>query len=246
MEKQNEMELDLGVLMLYLLQKSKIIAVVTLLVAAAAFGISSFALPVQYTASTRVYVLNRNGGSDLSYSDYQVADQMIEDYSILITGTNVTREVISRLELNMTEEKLEKMIRVEVLKNTRILQISVKDTDPVRAAEIANCVRTVASEQIKTIMAAEAVNLIYEAETPREPSGPDVLKITLFSALGGLLTASMYFGILCVLDDGIRTEEDVASQLNLCVLSVIPNSQLLEKRDNPRRDTEIRKYAGKK
>lgn len=244
MEKGTEMELDLGALMLHLLKKSKIIGAVTLLTAIGAFCVSSFLIPVRYTASTRVYVLNNNTGSDLSYSDYQLADQMIEDYSILITGTNVTKEVISRLKLAVTEEKLEKMIRVEVLRNTRILQISVKDTDPQRAAEIANCVRTVASDQIKRIMAVEAVNLIYEAQTPLEPSGPDVLKITLFSALGGMVLAAMYFAISHVTDDSIRTEEDVAAQLNLCVLSVVPDSEALQRRDNPRGNTEMKKHAG--
>lgn len=239
MERQNEMELDLGALMLCLLKKSKMILAASLLAAVVAFAVSSFVIPVRYTASTRVYVLNHNGGGDLSYSDYQLADQMIEDYSVLITGANVTKEVISQMGLAVTEEKLEKMIQVEVPKNTRILQISVRDTDPVRAAEIANCVRTVASDQIQRIMAVEAVNLIYEAETPQKPSGPDVLKITLLSALGGLLLAATYFGILHVMDDGIRTEEDVAAQLNLCVLSAVPNSEALQRRDNPRGSTEV-------
>lgn len=244
MGKQNEIEIDLGVLFLYLLKKIKVIAFGTLLFLVTALIVSSIFLPVQYTATTRVYVLNRDTGNDVSYSDYQVANQMIEDYRVLITGVNVTKEVIQQLKLEMTEEDLEKMIQIEVLKNTRILQIGVEDIDPVRAANIANCVREVASAQIKDIMDVEAVNLIYEAETPMEPSGPNVVKITLLTAAAGMFLIVVYYGFVCVMDDAIRTEEDVETYLNLSVLSVIPNSDVLEKRDDSRDKAEFKKNAG--
>ena len=93
---------------------------------------------------------------------------------------------------------------------------------PQRAADIANCVRNVASQQLESIMDVDAVNLVYEAEVPERKSGPSVVKNTAIAALLGLLCAVGIFVIIYVLDDTIRTEEDVERHLGLSVLGVIP------------------------
>jgi capsular polysaccharide biosynthesis protein len=166
---------------------------------------------------------------DISYSDYQIANQMIEDYKVLITGANVTQAVVEKLNLEISEDVLEKMIRLEAPKNTRFLEISITDTDPARAVLIANAVREVACTEIKRIMDVEAVNLVYEAEMPKKPSGPPVLNITVLCAGVALCVLMLYFSIRHMMDDSIRTEEDVAARLGLNVLAVIPSSDKIKK-----------------
>ena len=216
MKNEFEMEIDLQDMLLYLLKKMKIILPLVCFCATVAFLISSQFMPVMYTASTRIYVLNREDGIDISYSDYQVANQMIEDYKVLITGANVTQAVVDKLELQISKDALEKMIRLDAPKNTRFLEISITDTDPARAVLIANTVR-------------EIVNLVYEAEMPQKPSGPPVLKITILSACTALCVLMLFFSIRHMMDDSIRTEEDVAARLGLNVLTVIPNSDKIKK-----------------
>ena len=229
MKNEFEMEIDLQDMLLYLLKKMKIILPLVCFCATVAFLISSQFMPVMYTASTRIYVLNREDGIDISYSDYQVANQMIEDYKVLITGANVTQAVVDKLELQISKDALEKMIRLDAPKNTRFLEISITDTDPARAVLIANTVREIACEEIKRIMDVEAVNLVYEAEMPQKPSGPPVLKITMLSACTALCVLMLFFSIRHMMDDSIRTEEDVAARLGLNVLTVIPNSDKIKK-----------------
>ena len=132
MKKEVELEIDLWDLMLHMMKKSKSILLVALLCAVLALMVGCL-LPSEYTASTRIYVLNRERGLDISYSDYQVADQMLADYKVLITGANVTQEVIDKLELPMTKDELEKIIRLEAPKDTRFLEISITSKDPVQA-----------------------------------------------------------------------------------------------------------------
>jgi capsular polysaccharide biosynthesis protein len=177
-------------------------------------------------------VLNRERGIEISYSDYQIANQMIADYQVLITGENVTQEVIRKLELPMTKETLEKMIHLESPKDTRFLEISITSEDPVKAMTIANTVREIACVEIERIMDVEAVNLVYEAELPQRPSGPPMLKITVISGILSFFLMMMYYSLRYIMDDSIRTEEDVEAHLGLHVLAVIPNSDKLSRQKN--------------
>ena len=61
MKKEVELEIDLWDLTLHMIRKYKSILLVALLCAGLALAVSRM-LPPQYTASTRIYVLNREQG----------------------------------------------------------------------------------------------------------------------------------------------------------------------------------------
>lgn len=224
MGKENEVEIDLLDLARYL--KKKIWIIISICVVCALGGLisSQFFMTSQYTASTRVYVLNRSNENNVVYSDFQISSQLLNDYKVLITGQNVTKEVVNKLGLNMKAEKLAKKIRVTAPNDTRVLQISVTDTNPQRAADIANAVREIASQQIEKIMAVDAVNVVYEADVPDSPSSPNVKRNAVLAAVLGGIVSVVILTIICVSDDTIRTEEDVERYLGLSTLGVIPAS----------------------
>lgn len=225
MEKENE--IDLIDLLYYLKKKPWIIALVVVVCAAIGLVYTAVFVDTEYTARTRIYVLNRSD-SDLSYSDFQISNQVMDDYVVLITGENVTKQVVKALELDMKPGAVGNMIDVTAPNDTHILQISVTDTDAQRAADIANCVREVASVQIKDIMGVDAVNLVYEAEVPQHKSGPSLTMNTLIAAVIGFAAVVAVLVIIYLLDDTIRTEEDVERHLGLSVLGVIPVSLEME------------------
>lgn len=225
MERQNEeMEIDLLELFYYLKKKIVVLVAVCLVCAVAGFvGTKLFITPT-YTTNTRMYVLNRSNENNVLTSDFQIATYVMNDYKALITGQNVTKEVISRLGLKMKPETLSKKIQVTSPENTRVLQINITDTNPKKAADIANTVREVASLQIKQIMDVDAVQTVYEAEVPKEPSGPNTMRNTALAGILGLVIAVAVYTVIFLLDDTIRTEEDVTRYLGLGTLGVIPVS----------------------
>jgi len=226
MDYQNEeFEINLLELIGYWKKKMLIIIAVTLVCGALGYAVTHYFMPPEYTATTRMYVLNRSSDTHISSSDYSVSNYMVSDYGVLITGKNVTKEVIEQLGLDMTTAELTQMLQVEAIDNTRVLQITVVDNDATRAAEIANCVREVASVQIKDIMDVDAVNLVYEATTPEKKSGPSVMKNTMLTAMLGLLATVAILTVIHLMDDTIRTEEDVERYLRLSVLGTIPASK---------------------
>ena len=227
MENQNELKIDLLELLNYQKKKILIIAAAFAACAVARFLVSSLFITPKYTASTRVYVLNRTNETNVVYADFQTSTQMLNDSKVLILGENVTKEVIKELNLDMKPQKLANKIHVTSPDNTRVLQISVTDSDPELAASIANTVRQEAVVQLETIMAVDAVNLVYEASVPTAPSSPNVMRNTALAALLGLVGAVAVLSVVFVLDDTIRTEEDVERYLGLSTMGVIPESDEL-------------------
>ena len=225
MENRNEeMEIDLMELFRYLKKRIVIIVAVCLVCAVVGFLFTKLFMTPEYTAETRMYVLNRSNSNSVVSSDFSVSNYMLNDYKVLITGQNVTKEVIDRLNLDMKPGTLSGMIKVTSPDDTRVLQVSITHTDPQLAADIANCVREVAAEQIQEIMAIDAVKLVYEAEVPQSPSGPNTMRNTALAGILGLVIAVGVYAVIFILDDTIRTEEDVTRYLGLGTLGVIPAS----------------------
>ena len=212
MDQQTVFEIDLLGLFRYLKRKLRIIALVTVLCAVMSFLVSCFVLPREYIASTRVYVLSRSVSDGLDSYDFAMSNYMISDLEVLITGRNVTESVIGKLNLDMTHEALSRKIVVSAEGNTRVLQISATDCDAQMAADIANAVRDVASEQLKSIMDLEAVNLVYEAKAPHEPTSPNVVKNTLSAAGVALILAVCILSSAFFLNDSINGKEDTDKQ----------------------------------
>lgn len=226
--QKQKVEIDLVDLFFFFRKKLWVLFVGVLVFAILGACYTNFFVQDYYTAKTRMYVLTRSSDSELSSSDYNLANFMVKDYQVLITGENVTREVISRLSLPMSVGQLAGKISVTAIDNTRVLQIVVEDTYPDRAAAIANCVREVSSEQIKQIMAVDAVNLVYEAEVPSHKTGPNLTTNTILAAIIGLVLTVLVLLTIYLMDDTIRTDEDVSRHLGLSTLGVIPISKELE------------------
>lgn len=60
-------------------------------------------------------------------------------------------ETLTRLGLGMTLEELEKTIRVQLIKDTQLIDLKVQNTNPILAADLANMLVAVFREQIDTL-----------------------------------------------------------------------------------------------
>lgn len=210
MTEQTVFEIDLVGLLHCLKRKIMVILGITVLCGVFSFIFSSFWLPQEYVATTRVYVLGRSETNGVTSADFALSNYLVSDLQVLITGQNVTDVVVDTLELDMSQEELAGKIRVSAEGNTRVLQISVTDVDAILAAEIANCVRNVASEQIKRILEIDAVNLVYEAKAPDEPTSPNVMKITVLGAAVGLILSTSTVSVRFFMIDSVKRRRNVA------------------------------------
>ncbi len=74
------------------------------------------------------------------YANILASERLAQTYSQLMIQKPVLEGVVERLGLNVTPDSLKGKITVEVVIDTQLLVVSVEDTDPVRAAQIANTI----------------------------------------------------------------------------------------------------------
>lgn len=226
MENRNEMEIDLLGLILHLKTKIWIILLITLV-----FGIGGYvgtkmtSVPV-YTATTQVYVFHASEGG-MNINDLSVTTQLRRDCAEIIRGESVSREVIQKLNLNMSPKGLAGSISVTSNDNTRIMNLTYSDADPQRAATVINCVREVAADQLYKHTGMDAIKTLYEAEVPTAESTTSIKRNTIASAAIGCVLTMIIIVVIFLLDDTIRSEDDVDSYLGLSTLATIPISSEL-------------------
>lgn len=73
---------------------------------------------------------------------------------------------------NITADDLAKVVSVSTQQNSQVFTVSVKDTDPVRARDIANEVAKVFEKKIATIMSISNVSIVSQATANSTPVSP--------------------------------------------------------------------------
>ena len=220
-------EIDLLELFRVLLSRAWIIILAAVVLGLIAFCVSRFALPEVFQSTTRVYVLNRTDDKDdmPTYQDLQASSQLTKDYSEMITSRHVLERVITDLKLSEKYEELKKNISVSTPSDSRIIQISVSDHDPKQAQIICRAVRDEASEHIQNVMAIDAINIVDDANLPTSKSAPNNTRNTLIGALIGAFIAAVVVIVRYLLDDTIKSNEDVEQYLGISCLAIIPLDQ---------------------
>lgn len=222
---EDEMEIDLKELFFALINKWYIIVLVTVLCGLLGFLYVRFFVPETFKSETSIYIYSEKSGS--MNTDLQTGTTLTKDYEVLVRSRTVLEQVIESLDLPMNYEQVNSMISVSVPASTRIVKISVQTTDPYQAQSIANAVREISSVTIAQVMGVDAVNVVDPASLPSAKSGPSIMKYTLMGAvLGAVLVCGMII-LLFLLNDTIRTQDDVEKYLGLSTLGIIPLDETL-------------------
>ena len=199
------------------------IALATILAGAAVFGFAATQTPL-YTATASKYVSLTLGDSaaSLAQGSTYVQDQLAS-YGQLATSPLVLNSVIEDLGLNLNTKDLARLITVTTPRNTVIIQIDVTDSNPARAATIANAVGNQLAIAVDGVSPRRpngksliAVQSIQAALPPTVQSSPNKKRDAGFGLLAGFLIAC---GVVVALD---RTDRRVRSRANLAELTTHP------------------------
>src|SRR5690606_2809766 len=108
----------------------------------------------------------------LEYNDVLLNQKLVSTYGELVKSRKVADQVIANLNLDMSYETFGSKVSVNLVNNTEIIKIQVKDTDPELAQKIANETAQVFMESVKNIMMVENVQVIDEAQISLNPISP--------------------------------------------------------------------------
>lgn len=239
-DNEQEYEIDLKEIAIAILDRIWIVISVGIACALLVGIITKVFITPMYTSTTKLYVINKqNSDNNITYTDLQTGNLLTNDYIIQVKGTKVLSQVISELNLTDTEDELASRITVSNPENSRFIVISVSDKDPVVAQQIASCVAKVSSDVVKEVMDLEKVNVAEEANLPLEESSPNLKKNVLLGGVAGVFVSLLLIVVFYLLNDRIRTPEDVKRYLGLNTLGQIP---VLENSGNAKRKQRHKKH----
>ena len=232
-QDDDEIEIDLRELLFELKKKIWFIIAGLLIGAAITGAYSKFLITPQYKSEAKLYVLSKET-TLTSLADLQIGSQLTQDYKVLVGSRPVLQGVVDHMKLDMTYRELEKKLTIDNPNNTRILTLTIKDPNPYLAKSIVDEVANTASDYIGEIMEMVPPKLIEDGEVASEKASPNVLKNTIIGGILGLLLVCGIIVVRVILNDTVKSEEDVSKYLDLPVLAVIPKKDGNEDRKRAR------------
>lgn len=224
--RPEEDTIDLVALFYLLLGHIWQILLCVILGAGIAFSYTYFMVKPLYKATSKLYILSASNDSVVNLSDLQVGAQLTQDYKELLLSRPLLEDTISTLELGIDYDDLSRMISITNTSDTRILKITVTNTDPQLAADIANELSNQAIIYLPRIMESDPPNVVETAIVPTKKSSPSYTKNT---ALGGLLFCVLYCVVIIVkylMNDTLVTPDDIERFFGVTPLSTIPEGDL--------------------
>lgn len=218
-----EEEETIDLLDLFRMLKDKwIVLLVSFIVGALAAGsFTYFLITPKYAASSMIYVYSKST-SITSLADIQLGSQLTVDFTIIASTRDVVETAAQECGITDSYENLVGKINVTNPSNSHILQITVTDEDPELATRLSNAMAHQLRIRIAEVMNSDMPSSVENAIVPVNPVSPSLKKNTAIGGAGLLLVVVAIYVIMYLLDDTIKSEEDVEKYLHQNVIAVVP------------------------
>lgn len=204
-----------------------VVILATVIAAVAGFSVSRFLLVPQYEASALMIVNTRQDTTATVTSDQiNSATKLVSTYSIIIKSDTVLQQVINNLGLTLTYPELQDRVTVTSVDDTQVMQITVRSDNIEWARQVCEQITLIAPDVILESVEAGSVKLISQASANPDPVSPSVLRNTAVAAMLGLVFSLGVIILREMLDNRIKTEDDVRKYLDIPVIGVIPDYEM--------------------
>ena len=224
MEKRQKEVTEIDLLELFFALKRQILWIVLAAVVGGtlAFAGTKLLMTPVYQSTTTMLVLTKETTLS-SLADLQMGTQLTNDYEILTVSRQVLEQVIADENLDMTYEQLKNNVSINNPSDSRIMEITVTYPNAQKAKEIVDDIATVTSKFIGDKMEGIPPKIIDEGDVPKNPSSPSTVKNTALGILLGLVVSCGIVTLFTIMDDTVKTEEDIERYLGISTLATVPD-----------------------
>jgi capsular polysaccharide biosynthesis protein/Mrp family chromosome partitioning ATPase len=217
--------------LLRILRRNLIIVAVCLVAGAALGGWAAVKQSSDYVTHTRLFV--SSNGSDSTDSLLQNSNLVLDrvpSYATLVNSPLVLTQVAQRLGRTESVEAMAGRIQATNPLQTALIEITVRDTTPRRAYELATAVSAVMTSVVPRLESSAGgfapikITIVSQAEFPaRADLSPAGSRLALGILLGLLLGTAIAIGRELV-DARLEDPEQLRAKLNLAPLGVLAGS----------------------
>jgi succinoglycan biosynthesis transport protein ExoP len=208
----------------------------------AAFLVSR-AIQPEYRATAQLY-LAPAANPTLALQDVLLGQSLTRSYVELATADVVygpAMTAVGRSDLNSFRAHAQ----VAQVRDTGLIGVSFRDSDPRLAADAANAiVDSFLKQSPKLQSTLQAIVILWQPATvPAEPESPRVALNTLLGALAGGLVAVLGIVVARRIDDRLRTPDEVRDRLGMVPLGEIERMERMSSQELVLRDAPASREA---
>ncbi len=163
-----------------------------------------------------------------SYQALLLSERLAMTFKEMISSRTLAERVISKLELPLLPEDLQKKVGAKLVKDTELIEISVTDDNPVLVKNIANAYASEFINITKEVIPSSAlinVKVVEPAVVPLDPVKPNASLNVILGLLVGLMASIGLAFLLEMIDVTIKEQEDVERLLGVPSLGKIPRGE---------------------
>jgi len=222
---RDEIEIDLGKLLLVYLENWWLFLLCGVLVATLSLAVTRFAITPMYRTNVMIYVNNTRAGEKvdvISGSNLSASQQLVNTYVNIIKSETVLSKVVETGELVYTTEDVREMMTTSQVEDTELFEVHITHEDPEMAAHIANVIANVAPGEIETFVEGSSTKIIDFAKVPEERYSPSYRVNTMIGGVIGCALALAYVTLRFLMDVRIKDEDDLNQLFEYPILGQVP------------------------
>ncbi len=209
-----------------LVQKILVITAGALVGTVLLFAVSQVTYTPRYESKAILYITRQSESTSFgdASTEFSLSLKLVNDCTFFLKSHTVLDRVIDEMKLNMSYRQLYNSILVSNPENTRVLEVVVEADSPEQAKQIVDRICNIAPQEIEDVMGYKQVQLFENGTLNAEPSNR--ISMIVYLLAFAVLAVAIYgvFLVIDLLDDRIRSDEDIEQILGLSVLSNIPDA----------------------
>lgn len=225
-QRSEEMGVDMKRAVAVLWKKAWQIALVSVLLAVAAFLAAKLLVTPKYESSAMFYVNNNAGSgsaSSITSSDITASKNLVESYIVILNTNSTMEEIISTSGVSYNQTELSEMISAQAVNSTEIFEVTVTGTDPEEIQRIASAIADILPDRIAGIIDGSSAMVVDYPVKATEPSSPNYIQTAMIGFIFGFVLMVTVILLREIFDVTIRNEEDLERNCDYPILANIPD-----------------------
>ncbi len=214
-----EEEIDLREIFHIIRKNLILIIIIPIIFGVSSYFINTYAIDKKYESSTTLLVnSSKLSNETITQSDVTLSKSLIYTYAEIAKSETILNKTLEKLEISKDQIC---DLKIMPLKDTQIMQIIAQAKSPELAADIANTIANLFSEEVKRIAKVDSVEIVDIAIPISDSVYPSVLLNTVVSAvIGGMLILIIIY-LRHFTDNTIKTELDIEKYVDSNVLGTV-------------------------